>query len=87
MLTLKEASKIALQVHPDDTIINAIKYKNLFIFRFLVKGAEIGSSLNYSVAVNNQTGSYDIFSEWDEAFKNPDEFCPASKKIIKPEYF
>lgn len=87
MLTLKEASILAVKDRPGDTIVNAINYKNLFIFRILAKGAKIGSSLNYSVSIDKQTGEYEVFNEWDEGFKNPNEFISASKKIIFPENF
>ena len=87
MITLKEASEIALEKEPGDSIIYGFEYKNLYIFHMLAKGAEIGSSLNYHLSVNKESKKCDFFNIWDEGYDNPDEFCLAFKKRVKPEDF
>ncbi len=82
MITIKEAAKIVTNRSNGDTIIHGFEYKNLYIFRMLLKGAELGSDCDYYVSLNKNTKEYSIFNAFDEAFDNPDEFIPASKKAI-----
>lgn len=87
MLSIKEASKIALEKHPGDTIIDGFEYKNLCIFHMLVKGADVESSLNYYASVNKDSGGYDLFDIWHEGHVNPKEFFPAIQSRVKPDKF
>lgn len=87
MFTLKEAGKIALEKHPGDTIVYGFEYKNLYIFQMLVKGADLGSTLNYHVSIDKNTENYEFFDIWDEGYEHPDEFFPAFESRLAPEKF
>lgn len=87
MFTLKEASKIALEKHPGDSIIYGFEYKNLYVFHMLAKGAKLESTMNYDASVDKDSGKFEFFDSWDEGYEHPDEFFPAFESRLAPEKF
>ena len=87
MLTIREAAKIAVRKEKQDSCLDAFEYKDLYVFHMLLEGAAKESECHYSLSVNKNTGECKVFDTWNEAFSNPDEFIPASKKRIPSEQF
>lgn len=86
-MTLKEAAKIVEKSRGNDSILYAFKYRQLYVFRLLTKGAQIGSTLDYYVSVNIETSECKVFDAYDELCDNPNEFSLAAKNKIDPRDF
>lgn len=88
MITLKEAAKTVKEKAPNASFFGAFEYNDLYIFHVYNGDVWIkGSSMDYYVSVNKNTGAFEYFNDWKEAFANPDEYIPASQKVIDPKDF
>ena len=86
-MTFNDAVKVVKKNRGDDPILYGFGYKDLYIFRLLTKNADLGSTLDYHVSVDVNTGEYSIFDAYDELYDNPNEFSEALKHKIDLKEF
>ena len=88
MITLKDAAKILQKKEPKASFFGAFEYKELYVFHMF--DGEVwteGSSLDYYMSVNKETGEAKSFNDWKETFNNPEEYISAEKNTILANKF
>lgn len=88
MITIKEAAKIVKEKEPKASFFDAIDYRNLYVFHMYDGDVWTpGSTLDYHMSVDKNTGKADYFSYWDAVADDPDVFAIGTEHTYSPNEF